>query len=88
MSPTRQRTAGPRTRPRSITRLHIDWVACEGRGLCSELLPELLEPDPWGYPLARDGSREPAVPRALEAHATRAVEACPVLALRLVKRPA
>jgi ferredoxin len=67
-------------------RLHVDWTACDGRGLCSELLPELLEPDPWGYPRARDGDREPAVPRALVAHAERAVAACPLLALRLVRR--
>ena len=22
-------------------RLHIDWTRCDGRGLCTELLPEL-----------------------------------------------
>ena len=76
------------TRHRTTTRLHVDWVTCDGRGLCSELLPELLEPDPWGYPMSRDGSREPAVPASLDDHARRAVEACPVLALRLVERPA
>jgi ferredoxin len=69
-----------------VRRLHVDWVACDGRGLCTELVPELLEADPWGYPLARDGSREPAVPQGLEEHARRAVEACPLLALRLVQR--
>ncbi len=31
-------------------RLHVDWTACRGRGTCTELLPELLEHDPWGYP--------------------------------------
>jgi ferredoxin len=34
-------------------RLHIDWTACEGHGLCAELLPELLDRDRWGYPLPR-----------------------------------
>jgi ferredoxin len=34
-------------------RLHIDWTACDGRGLCAELLPELLLSDDWGYPVAR-----------------------------------
>ena len=63
--------------------LHIDWTACDGRGLCTELLPELLGRDEWGYPLARDGSREPAVPAALERYAERAVAQCPRLALRL-----
>jgi ferredoxin len=65
-------------------RLHIDWTGCDGRGLCAELLPELLVSDEWGYPAARDGSREPVVPAELQRHAERAVAACPVLALRLV----
>ena len=63
--------------------LHIDWTRCDGRGLCAELLPELLERDDWGYPRVRDGSREIAVPRALRRHAADAVSACPVLALRM-----
>jgi ferredoxin len=35
-------------------RLHVDWTRCDGRGLCVELLPDVLRRDPWGYPLARD----------------------------------
>jgi ferredoxin len=66
-------------------RLHIDWTACDGRGLCTELLPELLDRDPWGYPLPRDGSRDPAVPASLAGHADRAVAYCPRLALRVLK---
>jgi ferredoxin len=69
-----------------MTRLHIDWTACTGRGLCMELLPELLDRDEWGYPLARDGTRDPAVPDDLRRHADRAVAACPRLALRLLPR--
>jgi ferredoxin len=65
-------------------RLHIDWTACDGRGLCHELLPELLDRDEWGYPLPRDGRREPEVPAQLEGEARQAVRQCPVLALRLV----
>jgi len=64
-------------------RLHIDWTACDGRGLCTELLPETLDRDPWGYPVPRDGSREPAVPVESAAHAKRAARLCPTLALRL-----
>ena len=69
----------------SRPRLHIDWTACDGRGLCAELLPELLGEDDWGYPVARDGSAEPAVPVALEESARRAVDRCPALALRLIR---
>jgi ferredoxin len=70
----------------STTRLHVDWTACDGRGLCAELVPELLAEDDWGYPVARGGEAEPAVPRHLEDSARRAVDRCPALALRLVRR--
>jgi ferredoxin len=65
--------------------LHVDWTACDGHGLCTELLPELLERDDWGYPIARAGSatRNIPVPEPLAQHARRAVAACPRLALRL-----
>ena len=64
-------------------RLHIDWTACDGRGLCTELLPEILDRDPWGFPRPRDGAREPAVAPELTKHANQAVSQCPRIALRL-----
>jgi len=64
-----------------VSRLHVDWTRCDGHGSCVELLPELLERDDWGYPLAL-GSLE--VPAALEEHAWHAVDVCPLLALRLL----
>jgi ferredoxin len=66
-------------------RLHIDWTACRGRGVCVELLPEVLDRDPWGYPLTRDGSREPVVAPVLTEHAERAVDLCPVMALKVIR---
>ena len=65
-------------------RLAIDWTRCDGRGLCSELLPEVLTPDDWGYPLSRTGERRPVVPRSLRPMAEQAVLDCPRLALLLV----
>src|SRR4051812_29860592 len=74
----------PRLRAESqMTVLNIDRIACDGRGICAELLPELLELDDWGYPIVRSAE----VPETLMAHARRAVEACPVLAFRLFERP-
>ncbi len=67
-----------------LTRLHIDWTRCDGRGLCTELLPGLLARDDWGYPLARDGSREPEIPDGQGRFAREAVKLCPRLALRLL----
>ena len=29
-------------------RLKVDPIACDGRGLCAELLPELITLDDWG----------------------------------------
>jgi ferredoxin len=61
------------------SRLRVDPIACDGHGLCAELFPEGITLDDWGYPIV-DGS---PIPRSLERHARRAVDACPVLALRL-----
>jgi ferredoxin len=71
--------------------LIIDWTACDGRGLCTDLLPELLEPDPWGYPRTQAGASAAVagpgslvvVPDELGQPARRAVHLCPRLALRL-----
>lgn len=63
--------------------LTIDFAACDGHGLCAELLPERIGLDEWGYPVLRT----PAVPGPLLAHARRAVAACPVMALRLTHVP-
>jgi ferredoxin len=67
-----------------MQRLHVDWTRCDGRGLCAELLPGVLRRDPWGYPLARDGSREPAIPPQAVRNARAAVGRCPRLALSLL----
>ncbi|WP_327004005.1 ferredoxin [Dactylosporangium sp. NBC_01737] len=69
-----------------MTALHVDWTACDGRGHCTELLPELLAPDEWGYPRSTDGGKEPEVPPGLLPHARRAVQHCPRLALHLTQR--
>ncbi|MEU6148194.1 ferredoxin [Streptomyces sp. NPDC047081] len=58
--------------------LRVDRTACTGRGLCAELLPELVDLDEWGYPVLL----QITVPTRLRRHARRAVAACPVLALR------
>jgi ferredoxin len=64
--------------------LRIDRIRCDGHGLCAELLPELIRLDDWGYPIFKGV----AVPAHLTEHAKRAVEACPVLALRLARAAA
>jgi ferredoxin len=63
-------------------RLRVDPIACDGHGICAELLPERITLDDWGFPIV-DGT--PVGPD-LAPHAKRAVEACPVLALHLERR--
>ncbi len=61
------------------TELTVDRIRCDGRGLCAELLPELVRLDEWGYPIVAPGP----IPDHLLGHARRATAACPVLALAL-----
>jgi ferredoxin len=59
--------------------LRVNPIACTGHGLCAELLPELVELDPWGYPILMSTT----VPPGLVMHAKRAAVTCPTLALLL-----
>lgn len=65
----------------SESRLHIDWTRCDGRGLCTELLPEILSRDEWGYPLS--ATPDPTVPSRSLGNARKAVDLCPRMALAL-----
>jgi len=67
-----------RTGPAPV-RLRVDLIACEGRGLCAESLPELITLDDWGFPIIGDQ----AVPSRLLADARATTRACPKLALWL-----
>ena len=66
------------------TRVRVNWIACEAHGMCAELLPERISLDDWGYPII-DGR---PIPPELEAHARRAADACPTLALKLLQERA
>jgi ferredoxin len=67
----------------TTTRLHVDWTRCDGHGACSELLPQLLGVDDFGFPVVRSGDRDAVVPRQLDAAARHAVRNCPLMALRM-----
>ena len=66
------------------TTLHIDWTRCDGRGLCSELLSDLLQRDEWGYPLALGYGSNVPIDSEHRAAARDAVALCPKQALRLL----
>ncbi len=61
--------------------LAVDRIKCDGRGLCAELLPEVIRLDSWGYPIIAPGP----IPEHLMGLAQRAVDDCPVLAIALRK---
>ena len=61
------------------TRVLVDPIACDGHGVCAELFPERISLDDWGYPIVDPTPFDDD----LLAHARRAAEACPVIALRL-----
>ncbi|HEY7323443.1 MAG TPA: ferredoxin [Streptosporangiaceae bacterium] len=61
--------------------LRVNPIACTGRGVCAELLPELIRMDPWGYPIVPPAELDDE----LIDLARKAVAACPVLALTLQK---
>jgi ferredoxin len=61
-------------------RLSVDWIKCQGYGLCGDYAPELIELDEWRYPLVPSGAVDP---RLFDV-AARAVDCCPVRALSLV----
>jgi ferredoxin len=63
-------------------KLRLNPIQCVAHGLCAELLPEQITLDEWGYPVL-EGSR---IPPELIAHARRAANACPTLALMLQRK--
>lgn len=65
-------------------RIRVDPILCDGRGLCSELLPERIRLDDWGYPMI-----DPTpIGAELKRLAERACDACPVMALSLERTDA
>jgi ferredoxin len=60
-------------------RLRVDWILCDGYGLCGDLVPEAIELDDWRYPIIHP---DPLGPALMDA-AQRAVDCCPMKALKL-----
>jgi ferredoxin len=66
------------------SRLRVDWILCDGYGLCGDLLPDLIDLDEWRYPILRPAP----IDGALINEARRAVDCCPMKALILERIPA
>ena len=68
--------------PDQVPALVVDWIACDGYGLCGDLAPHLVGLDDWRYPIIAPG---PIDARDLD-DARRIVDCCPMRALSL-RRP-
>ncbi len=44
-------------------RLRVDWIRCDGYGLCGDFVPDLIDLDEWRYPILRPGPVEAEPPR-------------------------
>ena len=66
---------------RAHFRLVIDPIACDGAGVCAELLPEMITLDPWGFPIVHGDQ----VPDGLLDLARRTETSCPRLAITLLR---
>lgn len=60
-------------------KLVLNPAACDGFGFCSEIVPELIGMDEWGFPVVPAGP----VPAHLGPAARQAVNCCPRRALQL-----
>ena len=58
-------------------KLKVDWIACNGYGVCEAAAPDLIVLDDWGFPILPDGP----VPRDLLRQARKAINDCPMVAL-------
>ena len=65
-----------------MSELTVDPIACDGIGLCAHLAPDVIELDPWGFPIVTEGELD----RSERAQARRAARGCPRRALHLLDR--
>ncbi len=64
-----------------MPKLRINPIACNGHGMCAELLPELIDLDDWGYPIIKTSE----IPLNLLDMAKRAERICPTLAVMILE---
>jgi ferredoxin len=64
-------------------RLRVDWIRCDGFGLCGDLIPDVISLDDWRYPVLPNGPIDPSLRHDVQ----RAVDCCPMRALVLASVP-
>jgi ferredoxin len=68
---------------KAVATLVLNPILCDGRGLCHDAAPELIELDEWGYPLLPGGGLQAELTRDERKAAEDATHACPLLALHM-----
>ncbi|MCX6431555.1 MAG: ferredoxin [Actinobacteria bacterium] len=63
--------------------LVLNPIMCDGRGMCHDAAPDLIDLDEWGYPLLPSHGLRAELSRAQMKAAEDATHACPVLALHI-----
>ncbi|ANS31950.1 hypothetical protein R1CP_36720 (plasmid) [Rhodococcus opacus] len=63
-------------------RVRVDPIKCQGYGICLELSPRHFVRDDWGLAQSSDADAEPSDPDL-----ARAVEQCPIKAIRWIGDP-
>lgn len=58
-------------------------ILCDGRGMCHDAAPDLIDLDEWGYPVLPGGGLRAEISRGQRKAAEDATHACPLLALHI-----
>lgn len=69
-----------------VATLLLNPTLCDGRGMCHDAAPDLIELDEWGYPLLPGHALRADLTKAQLKSAEDATHACPVLALHIERR--
>jgi len=69
-----------------VITLLLNPTICDGRGLCHDAAPHLIELDEWGYPILPGAKLTVDLPKSDVKAAEDATHACPVLALHIERR--
>jgi ferredoxin len=69
-----------------VATLLLNPTICDGRGMCHDAAPHLIELDEWGYPILPQGGLRYDLTKSERKAAEDATHACPVLALHIERR--
>jgi ferredoxin len=61
--------------------LKVDWIKCDGYGLCGDFVPDVIGLDEWRYPIVPEGPLDGTRMHEIQ----RAMDCCPMRALTLVR---